>query len=113
VETFDYTAIDKLGKRLSGSISASSAREARDQLRGRALTLTELKAAKQKGASRLTYERNISHKDLTQASRQLAILIDAAKARASPKLWPPTPKPLTHYSSLWWRQEKLLVGLLP
>jgi len=78
VETFDYTAIDKLGKRLSGSISASSAREARDQLRGRALTLTELKAAKQKGASRLTYERNISHKDLTQASRQLAILIDAA-----------------------------------
>lgn len=78
METFDYTAIDKLGKRLSGSISASSAREARDQLRGRALTLTELKAAKQKGVSRLTYERNISHKDLTQASRQLAILIDAA-----------------------------------
>lgn len=78
METFDYTAIDKLGKRLSGSISASSAREARDQLRGRALTLTDLKAAKQKGTSRLTYERTISHKDLTQASRQLAILIDAA-----------------------------------
>jgi len=78
VETFDYTAIDKLGKRLSGSISASNARDARDQLRGRALTLTELKAAKQKKPSRLTYERTISHKDLTQASRQLAILIDAA-----------------------------------
>ena len=78
METFDYTAIDKLGKRLSGSISASSAREARDQLRGRALTLTELKAAKKKARSRLTYERSISHKDLTQASRQLAILIDAA-----------------------------------
>lgn len=78
METFDYTAIDKLGKRLSGSISAQSAREARDQLRGRALTLTEFKAAKQKGPSRLTYERKISHKDLTQASRQLAILIDAA-----------------------------------
>lgn len=78
METFDYTAIDKLGKRLSGSISAASAREARDQLRGRALTLTDLKAAKRKGPSRLTYERKISHKDLTQASRQLAILIDAA-----------------------------------
>ena len=78
METFDYTAIDKLGKRLSGSISASNARDARDQLRGRALTLTELKAAKQKKPSRLTYERTISHKDLTQASRQLAILIDAA-----------------------------------
>ena len=78
METFDYTAIDKLGKRLSGSISAASAREARDQLRGRALTLTDLKAARRKGPSRLTYERKISHKDLTQASRQLAILIDAA-----------------------------------
>jgi len=78
VETFDYTAVDKLGKRLSGSISARSAREARDQLRGRALTLTELKAAKQKGHSRLRYERTISHKDLTQATRQLSILIDAA-----------------------------------
>ncbi len=78
METFDYTAIDKLGKRLNGSISAASAREARDQLRGRALTLTDLKAAKRKGPSRLTYEQKISHKDLTQASRQLAILIDAA-----------------------------------
>ena len=78
METFDYTAIDKLGKRFTGSISAVSAREARNQLRGRALTLTELKAAKQKGASRLTYERKTSHKDLTQASRQRAILIDAA-----------------------------------
>ena len=78
METFDYTAIDKLGKRLSGSISAASAREARDHLRGKALTLTDLKAAKRKGPSRLSYERKISHKDLTQASRQLAILIDAA-----------------------------------
>ena len=78
METFDYTAVDKLGKRLSGSISARSAREARDQLRGRALTLTDLKSAKQKGNSRLRYERTISHKDLTQATRQLSILIDAA-----------------------------------
>lgn len=78
METFDYIAVDQLGKRLTGSISASSAREARDVLKGRALTLTDLNAAKQKSPSRLQYERKISHKDLTQATRQLAILIDAA-----------------------------------
>lgn len=78
METFDYTAVDALGKRLTGSISAQSARDARDELRGRALTLTGLTAAKQKGSSRLQYERSVSHKDITLASRQLAILIDAA-----------------------------------
>jgi general secretion pathway protein F len=78
METFDYIAVDRLGKRLTGSISASSAREARDVLKGRALTLTDLNAAKQKAPSRLQYERKISHKDLTLATRQLAILIDAA-----------------------------------
>lgn len=78
METFDYIAVDRLGKRLSGSISASNAREARDVIRGRALTLTELKAAKQKAPSRLSYERKINHRDLTQTTRQLSILIDAA-----------------------------------
>jgi general secretion pathway protein F len=78
METFDYAAIDVKGKRLTGSVSAVTAREARDILRAQSLTLVDLKAAKEKTASRLSYERKPSHKDLTQATRQLAILIDAS-----------------------------------
>ncbi len=78
METFDYKAVDPLGKRVSGSIAALNSREAKDQLRARTLTLTELKSAKQKPPSRLRYERAANHKDLTQATRQLAVLIDAA-----------------------------------
>lgn len=78
METFDYAAVNAKGKRLTGSVSAVSAREARDILRAQSLTLVDLKAAKEKTASRLSYERKSSHKDLTQATRQLAILIDAS-----------------------------------
>lgn len=78
MDAFDYAAIDGAGKRLSGTITAVTAREARDILRAQKLTPIELKAAKP--ASRLRFERTRapSHKDLTQATRQLAILIDAA-----------------------------------
>lgn len=77
METFDYAAIDRAGKRLTGSITANNAREARDLLRARTLTPLELHAAKARksGAGQLT--RKASHKDLTQASRQLAILVES------------------------------------
>ncbi len=78
METFDYAAIDKTGKRLTGSLAAVSGREARDLLRGRELTPISIKAAKSKAASGEKLTKKVPHKDLTQASRQLAILIDAA-----------------------------------
>lgn len=78
METFDYAAIDRTGQRLTGSVTAATAREARDILRAQTLTPIELKAAKSKTDSVLSYERKPSHKHLTQATRQLAILIDAA-----------------------------------
>ncbi len=78
METFDYAAIDAAGKRLTGSVSASTAREARDILRAQTLTPIDLKAAKIKTVSGLSFDRKVSHKDVTQATRQIAILIDAA-----------------------------------
>jgi len=78
METFDYAAIDKSGKRLTGSLAAVSGREARDLLRGRDLTPVSIKAAKTKAASPGATSKKVPHKDLTQATRQLAILIDAA-----------------------------------
>ncbi|MEE9346882.1 MAG: type II secretion system inner membrane protein GspF [Robiginitomaculum sp.] len=78
METFDYAAIDAGGKRMNGSLTAQSARDARDILRGRKLTLVSLNAAKAKAKSKGFSARKASHKDLTQATRQLAILIDAS-----------------------------------
>lgn len=78
METFDYAAIDSEGKRQSGSIAAVNAREARDVLRARALTPVDLRAAKAKRKSQFQSGGRASHKHLTQATRQLAILIDAA-----------------------------------
>ena len=78
METFDYAAIDKAGKRQNGSIAATNSREARDILRARSLTPLELTAAKTKDETQLKFGAKTSHKHLTQATRQLAILIDAA-----------------------------------
>ena len=78
METFDYSAFDREGNRLTGSIPAGNAREARDLLRARSLTPIELKPARQKAGSGGSARHKAKHKDLTQATRQLAILIDAA-----------------------------------
>ncbi len=78
METYDYAALDKSGKRLTGSVAASNPREARDILRSRQLTPVALKAAKARSERRLGAPRRVSHRDLTQATRQLSILIDAA-----------------------------------
>lgn len=78
METFDYSAFDRTGNRLTGSVAASTAREARDILRSRDLTPVDLKQVKNKEAKERSIGRKVSHRDLTQATRQLAILIDAA-----------------------------------
>ena len=78
METFDYSAFDRTGNRLTGSVAASTAREARDIIRSRDLTPVDLKQVKNKESRERSIGRKVSHRDLTQATRQLAILIDAA-----------------------------------
>ncbi len=78
METYDYSAFDGSGNRLTGSVAASNAREARDILRARALTPVDLKIVKAKAAKSSSFGAKVSHRDLTQATRQIAILIEAA-----------------------------------
>ncbi len=80
MEAFDYAALDGAGKRQKGTVMASSARDARDILRARALMPVELTPSKAKkaGSDSGVGGARVKHKELTQATRQLAILIDAA-----------------------------------
>lgn len=80
MEAFDYAALDGAGKRQKGTVMASSARDARDILRARALMPIDLTPSKSKKASSESGVggSRVKHKELTQATRQLAILIDAA-----------------------------------
>ncbi|NNE58591.1 MAG: type II secretion system protein GspF [Hellea sp.] len=78
METYDYAAFDKSGNRLTGSVVASTAREARDILRSRSLTPVDLRQVKNKEQTKSRRLGRVSHKDLTQATRQLAILIETA-----------------------------------
>ena len=80
MEAFDYAALDGAGKRQKGTVMASSARDARDILRARALMPVDLTPSKSKKVTgeRGTGGSRVKHKELTQATRQLAILIDAA-----------------------------------
>ena len=84
METFDYTALDQNKARQKGTVSAGSAREARASLRDRGLKPITLRPAKQglgaKGGDSTGRGKKVSHKDLTQATRQLSILIGAASA---------------------------------
>ncbi|WP_371395730.1 type II secretion system inner membrane protein GspF [Fretibacter rubidus] len=83
METFDYAAVDTSGKRQTGSVAAQTARDARDILRGRRLTPIDIKLARRQSGrdfnlGQIKLDRKISHKDLTLATRQLAILIEAS-----------------------------------
>jgi len=85
MDAFDYSAIDTGGVKRSGTLMAGSAREARDLLRARALTPLDLNRSRKKAiktgeiANANSFgSGKIKHKDLTRATRQLAILIDAA-----------------------------------
>jgi len=98
VEAFDYAALDAGGKRKKGTVMASSARDARDILRARALMPLDLvpsKSKKKEDASGTT--SGVKHKHLTQATRQLAISIRAQvmeglrlsdALRGQPKVFP-------------------------
>lgn len=80
MEAYDYAALDSGGKRKKGTVMASSARDARDLLRARSLMPVELTPSKAKKSEGSAVSNNgrVKHKHLTQATRQLAILIDAA-----------------------------------
>ena len=58
METFDYQAISESGKRINGSIAATTAREARDMLRAQNLNLLDVfPAKKQKSKSVLSRQK--------------------------------------------------------
>ena len=80
MEAFDYAALDAAGKRQKGTLMASSARDARDILRARSLMPVDLSPSKAKKETSRSASGGgrVKHKHLTQATRQLAILIDAA-----------------------------------
>jgi len=85
MDAFDYNALDASGTKRSGTLMAGSAREARDVLRARALTPLDLNRSRKKGAkageivsTNSFGAGKIKHGELTRATRQLAILIDAA-----------------------------------
>lgn len=83
MEAYDYAAIDATGKRQRGTVMAVSSRDARDMLRARSLTPIDLnrsrkKAAKTSDNSQSVFSARIKLKDLTRATRQMAILINAS-----------------------------------
>ena len=85
MDAFDYSALDAGGVKRSGTLMAGSAREARDLLRARALTPLDLNRSRKKAIkaddlseTKSFGARKIKHAELTRATRQLAILIDAA-----------------------------------
>ena len=85
MDAFDYSALDVGGVKRSGTLMAGSAREARDLLRARSLTPLDLNRSRKKGvkSGEIASSNNfgsgkIKHTELTRATRQLAILIDAA-----------------------------------
>lgn len=79
MNAYDFIALDSRGKRQKGTIMSPSPRDARDILRSRQLVTIKITHSKPKDQSVSNFIRpRIKHKNLTQATRQLSILIDAA-----------------------------------
>lgn len=79
LNAYDFIALDSRGKRQKGTIMSSSSKDARDILRSRQLVTIKITHSKLKDQSVSNFIRpRIKHKNLTQATRQLSILIDAA-----------------------------------
>lgn len=78
---FQYTAMDKSGKRLKGVVEADTARHARMLLRERAQMVLEIKAVNESKAARLKFSLKSSNRlkleDLTLITRQMATLLSA------------------------------------
>ncbi|NNC38116.1 MAG: type II secretion system inner membrane protein GspF [Hyphomonadaceae bacterium] len=77
MEAFDYEAVNKLGKVTRGTVMANSARAARRDLKARELMPLKMNAASapRKAKQRTESRGRVKQRILTQASRQLAILI--------------------------------------
>ncbi len=79
MNAFDYIALDLKGKRQKGTIMSPSSRDARDVLRSRQLVILKIVQAKSKDQSISNFIKlRVKHKNLTQITRQLSILIDAS-----------------------------------
>ena len=79
LNAYDFIALDSKGKRQKGTIMSSSPRDARNILRSRELVTVKITNSKPKDQSVSNFLKpRIKHKNLTQATRQLSILIDAA-----------------------------------
>jgi general secretion pathway protein F len=79
LNAYDFIALDSKGKRQKGTSMSSSPRDARNILRSRELVTVKITNSKPKDQSISNFLRpRIKHKNLTQATRQLSILIDAA-----------------------------------
>ena len=79
LNAYDFIALDSRGKRQKGTIMSPSPKDARDLLRSRQLVTIKITHSKLKDQSVSNFIRpRIKHKNLTQATRQLSILIDAA-----------------------------------
>ncbi len=77
MQAYDYRAVDKRGKQSRGTVMATTARAARRDLRARDLTPINMQAAAEQASQKQTREKTgkVKNKILTQATRQLAILI--------------------------------------
>lgn len=80
---FEYTAIDKGGKSIKGSIDAETSRSARQKLRAKGLYPTEIKEGheaavdKSRDVLAMIKKDKVALKDLAVATRQLATLVNA------------------------------------
>jgi general secretion pathway protein F len=80
---FEYVAIDAAGKQTKGTVDAENVRSARQRLRAQKLFPTEVRegavesAAKTKDVVRYIRTPQVSLKDLSVATRQLATLVAA------------------------------------
>ena len=82
MQAYDYEAVNAKGKTNKGTVMATSARAARRDLRARDLTpinMNESAAKKAKKSEKKAAEKvgKVKTKILTQATRQLAILVEA------------------------------------
>lgn len=77
VAAFEYKALTPDGRRMSGVISADTARAARRELRARQLTPVSLTEAKGEKAGGLSGAGRLKDKERTLLTRQLAVLVSS------------------------------------
>ena len=79
MQAYDYEAVNAKGKTSRGTVMATSARAARRDLRTRDLTPIHMQAAAEQNSKKVKQEKQgkVKAKILTQATRQLAILIES------------------------------------